>query len=65
MKEEFNTELTRTTEEKGKKKRTGRLLGWLVLALAVIVIVPVGIVMFIISGIWSAADKMMGNRAGS
>lgn len=62
MEKEFNTELARTTEKKGKTRRTGRLLGWLVLALAAIIIVPVGIVMFMISGLWSAADKMMENK---
>lgn len=41
------------------KRRIGRLLGWLMILLLVVVIVPVGAVMFVISGMWSALDRVL------
>lgn len=46
-----------------RKSRTGRALGWVLLAAAVLFIIPVGCIMFVISGVWSAADRVM-NRIG-
>lgn len=46
-----------------RKTRTGRALGWILLAAAVLFIIPVGCIMFVISGVWSAADRVM-NRIG-
>ena len=53
--------------EKGKAKKGGRrvrgkrlgtILGWLVLAAVVLIAVPVGVIMLMVSGIWSAADRL-------
>lgn len=41
------------------QRRIGRLLGWLMILLLVVVIVPVGAVMFVISGMWSALDRAL------
>jgi len=41
------------------KRRFGRLLGWLMILFLIVVIVPVGAVMFVISGIWSALDRAL------
>ena len=46
-----------------RKTRTGRALGWILLGAAVLFIIPVGCIMFVISGVWSAADRVM-NRIG-
>ena len=43
-----------------RKTRTGRALGWILLAAAVLFIIPVGCIMFVISGVWSAADRVLG-----
>lgn len=49
--------------QKNTKRRTGKVLGWILLAAAMLVIVPVGCIMFMISGIWSAADRVL-NKLG-
>ena len=41
-----------------KGKRLGTILGWLVLAAVVLIAVPVGVIMLMVSGIWSAADRL-------
>lgn len=48
---------------KRRKSRTGRALGWILLVAAILFIIPVGCIMFMISGVWSAADRVM-NRIG-
>lgn len=45
--------------EKKKDRRIGRALSWILLALLVMIIVPIGAVMFIVSGLWSAADRAL------
>lgn len=64
----MNTILTEKEEDFSEKRnrrktRTGRALGWMLLAAAVLFIIPVGCIMFVISGVWSAADRVM-NRIG-
>ncbi len=64
----MNTILTEKEEDFAEKRnrrktRTGRALGWILLAAAVLFIIPVGCIMFVISGVWSAADRVM-NRIG-
>ena len=41
------------------KKIRGRLIGWLMIIFLIVVIVPVGAVMFVISGLWSALDRIL------
>ena len=41
------------------KKISGRLIGWLMIIFLIVVIVPVGAVMFVISGTWSALDRAL------
>ncbi len=45
--------------EKKKDRRIGRALSWILLALLVMIIVPIGAVMFVISGLWNAADRVL------
>lgn len=45
--------------EKKKERRMCRALSWILLALLVMIIVPIGAVMFVISGLWSAADRAL------
>lgn len=45
--------------EKKKDRRIGRALSWILLVLLVMIIVPVGAVMFVISGLWNAADRAL------
>lgn len=64
----MNTILTEKEEDFSEKRnrrktRTVRALGWILLAAAVLFIIPVGCIMFVISGVWSAADRVM-NRIG-
>ncbi len=64
----MNTILTEKEEDFAEKRnrrktRTGRALGWILLAAAVLFIIPVGCIMFVVSGVWSAADRVM-NRIG-
>ena len=46
-------------ESRKKKMRMGTILGWLVLAAVVLIAVPVGVIMLMVSGIWSAADRIL------
>ncbi|OUP86699.1 hypothetical protein B5F07_01545 [Lachnoclostridium sp. An169] len=47
-------------EKKERKSRgIGTFLGWLVLAAVVLVAVPIGVIMLMVSGIWSAADRVL------
>ena len=64
----MNTILTEKEEDFAEKRnrrktRTGRALGWILLAADVLFIIPVGCIMFVVSGVWSAADRVM-NRIG-
>ena len=45
--------------EKKKDRRMCRALSWILLALLVLIIVPIGALMFVISGLWSAADRAL------
>ena len=45
--------------EKRFKKISGQADRWLVMIFLIVVIVPVGTVMFVISGIWSALDRAL------
>lgn len=57
-----NKELSYVKDKKKEnqaKRRAGKALGWILLAAAVLVIVPVGCIMFMISGVWSAADRVL------
>ena len=47
------------TVKGASKKYPGRLIGWLVMIFLIVVIVPVGAVMFVISGLWSALDRIL------
>lgn len=54
-----NTELHRKEKPDGKHRKMTRAAGWVLLAAAVLFVVPVGCIMFMISGLWSAADKVL------
>ena len=45
--------------EKKKDRRMCRALSWIFLALLVLIIVPIGALKFVISGLWSAADRAL------
>lgn len=45
--------------QKDLKRRLGRMLGWLMIVFLIVVIVPVGAVMFVVSGLWSALDRVL------
>lgn len=45
--------------KRASKKYPGRLIGWLVMIFLIVVIVPVGAVMFVISGLWLALDRIL------
>ncbi len=42
-----------------KSRRAGRAVSWVLLALLVMIIVPIGAVMFVVSGLWNAADRAL------
>lgn len=42
-----------------KEKYAGRIIGGLAILFLALVIVPIGAVMFVISGLWSAFDRFM------
>ncbi len=45
---------------KGKsRRRLGRMIGWLMIVILILVIVPVGAVMFAVTGLWSALDRIL------
>ncbi|HIY64260.1 MAG TPA: hypothetical protein H9730_12525 [Candidatus Mediterraneibacter stercoripullorum] len=54
------------TEKKGKKRkrRFGTPAGWAALILIVLIAIPVGGVMLFLSGIWSAADRILSRING-
>ena len=41
------------------KRRLGKAAGWLLIVLLIVIIVPIGAVMFVISGLWSALDRAL------
>lgn len=45
--------------EKKKDRRMFRAISWILLALLVLIIVPIGALMFVISELWSAADRAL------
>lgn len=45
--------------EPSRCRRSGRLIGWLMILFLILVIVPVGAVMFVISGLWLALDRIL------
>lgn len=45
--------------EEKKERQVGRALSWILLVLLVMIIVPIGAVMFVISGVWNAADRAL------
>lgn len=45
--------------ERKKDRRICRALSWFLLVILVVIIIPVGALMFVISGIWSAADRVL------
>ncbi|WP_159431656.1 hypothetical protein [Clostridium sp. Marseille-P3244] len=46
-------------EKRSKSRRIPRMLSWVMLALLVMIVVPVGALMFVISGVWSAVDRVL------
>lgn len=45
--------------KRSKSRRIPRMLSWVMLALLVMIVVPVGALMFVISGVWSAVDRVL------
>ena len=46
-------------EKRSKSRRIPRMLSWVMLALLDMIVVPVGALMFVISGVWSAVDRVL------
>ena len=46
-------------EKRSKSRRIPRMLSWVMVALLVMIVVPVGALMFVISGVWSAVDRVL------
>lgn len=36
------------------RRRLGRMIGWLMIVILILIIMPIGAVMFAVSGMWSA-----------
>ena len=45
--------------EKKKARCVGRAISWIMIVLLVMTIVPIGAVMFAVSGLWNAADRAL------
>lgn len=45
------------SEERKNRKEAGRIAGWGILILVCLIVVPIGFVMLVLSGIWSLADR--------
>lgn len=45
--------------QNGNQKFAGRLAGIAVMLLLILIIIPAGTVMFVISGLWSALDRFL------
>lgn len=44
----------------GKSRRhLGRMIGWLMIVILILIIMPIGAVMFAVSGMWSALDRIL------
>ena len=41
------------------KRQIGRALSWVLLGLLLLIVVPVGAVLFVVSGVWSAVDRAL------
>lgn len=51
-------EFSEERKNRGKiRKRAGRIAGWGILILVCLIVVPIGFVMLVLSGIWSLADR--------
>lgn len=42
-----------------KDRKIPRMLSWVMLALLVLIVVPIGAIMFVISGVWTAVDRAL------
>lgn len=40
------------------RRRLGRMIGWLMIVILILIIMPIGAVMFAVSGMWSALDRI-------
>lgn len=45
--------------ERKKVRKMNRIAGWFMMVVLAAVIIPIGIVMFVVSGLWSAADRAL------
>ena len=51
-------EFSEERKKRGKiRKGAGRIAGWGILILVCLIVVPIGFVMLVLSGIWSLADR--------
>ncbi len=41
------------------KRQIGRAFSWVLLGLLLLIVVPVGAVLFVVSGVWSAVDRAL------
>ena len=41
------------------RRRLGRMIGWLMIVILILIIMPIGAVMFAVSGMWSALDRIL------
>lgn len=41
------------------KRRIGRALSWVLLGILVLIVVPIGVLLFVVSGLWSAVDRAL------
>ncbi len=56
----MNSEKVKKNGEAEKGKRYfWRGISWILMAVLVLIVVPIGIAMFVISGLWSAADRAL------
>lgn len=58
MKMEETMVKTDTTGKRGKRY-WGKCLSWVLMALLILIIIPIGAVMFVVSGLWSAVDRAL------
>lgn len=46
-------------ESAGMSRKLARLLSWLIMLFLVLIVIPIGMVMLVVSGVWSAADRVL------
>lgn len=46
-------------QEQEKKRVIGRIIAWIMIGFLVIIVIPIGMFMFIVSGAWSALDRLI------